>query len=264
MVSLFEELNIPRERVLVKIPATYPGILAANTLEHPSDFNLPINTNMTLIFGVVQALACAQAGLSVISPFIGRVKDWWSARAVENGQPMGLSTEPLSQHPGINLVKQIRAGYKAYGYKTQVMAAGFRTVDEIIELSKAGARGGADLVTLPPDLLDGLRSIEGIENVTTDFFPEVETRPEPFYFSINGSAMTTDGEVNFSRDSKDEAISLDKVPEGLAKFSVDAELLENQIRLEIENTVQSLPANTWSSRSVGLTGEGRHQLVQVL
>lgn len=261
MISLLEELGVPRDRVLIKIPATYSGILAANTLEYPSDSSPPIHTNMTLIFGVVQALACAQAGLSVISPFIGRVKDWWSARAISNGQPEGLSAQPLSHHPGINLVKQIRAGYTAYGYKTQVMAAGFRVVDEIIELSKAGASGGADLVTLPPDLLEGLRNRKGVENIAADFLLDVETRPEPCYFSIAGS--TRDGEINFSRDSEEEGISLDKVPEGLAKFSVDAELLENRIRAQMQNVVQSLPAHSWSSGSVDLAGEGRQHLVEV-
>ena len=179
----------------------------------------------------MQALACAQAGVAIISPFIGRVKDWWSARAIQNGIPEGLTNQPLSKHPGIELVHRIRAAYTAYGHRTQVMAAGFRKVEEIIELSKAGSKGGADLMTLPPDLLDGLRQLEGQREPTAGFKAPIETRPEPFYFSINGP--TKEGDTAFDRDSAQEMISLDKVPEGLAKFSVDATALEDKVRAKL-------------------------------
>ncbi|KAG6830970.1 hypothetical protein H0H93_013885, partial [Arthromyces matolae] len=115
LISLFEELGYHRDRVLIKIPATYSGILACQILETPPPSesititNKPIHTNATLIFGLVQALACAQAGVSVISPFIGRVKDWWSAQytRLHNGEaPPPVS--PLSEHPGIQLVRNIR------------------------------------------------------------------------------------------------------------------------------------------------------------
>ncbi|KAJ6631057.1 hypothetical protein B0H10DRAFT_1773741 [Mycena sp. CBHHK59/15] len=152
LVALLEELNIPRHRILIKIPATYAGIRAAQVLEHPSSGE-PIHTNMTLIFGRVQAIACAQAGVSVISPFIGRVKDWWDAEGAD-------ASTPLSQHPGILLVQDIRSTYSALGTKTQIMAAGFRAVAEIVELGKYGVAGGPDIVTLPPHLLDGLWNME--------------------------------------------------------------------------------------------------------
>ena len=226
LVSIFKELGIPQSRILIKIPATMPGIRAAHKLEAQN-----IHTNLTLIFSLVQALACAQAGVAVISPFIGRVKDWWSTRAIQNGIPEGLTDQPLSEHPGIDLVHRIRAAYTKYGHQTQIMAAGFRKVEEIIELSRAGSKGGANLMTLPPDLLDGLRQLDGQREPTAGFQAEIETRPEPFYFSLNGP--TKEGDAAFERDSAQEMISLDKVPEGLAKFSKDAITLEDKVRTKL-------------------------------
>lgn len=229
LVAILKELDIPQSKILIKIPATMSGIRAAHKLEAEN-----IHTNLTLIFSLVQALACAQAGVAVISPFIGRVKDWWSARAIQNGIPGGLADQPLSEHPGIELVHRIRAAYTKYGHHTQIMAAGFRKVEEIIELSKAGSKGGADLMTLPPDLLDGLRQLEGQRGPTTGFKAPVETRSEPFYFSANGP--TKEGDATFEKDSAQEMISLDKVPEGLAKFSVDATTLEDRVRAKLLST----------------------------
>lgn len=226
LVAILKELDIPQSRILIKIPATMPGIRAAHKLEAEN-----IHTNLTLIFSLVQALACAQAGVAVVSPFIGRVKDWWSARAIQNGIPEGLTNQPLSEHPGMELVHRIRAAYTKYGHQTQIMAAGFRKVEEIIELGKAGSKGGADLMTLPPDLLDGLRQLEGQRELTAGFQAVEETRPEPFYFSVNGP--TKEGDAAFERDSAQEIISLDKVPEGLAKFSKDATALEEKIRAKL-------------------------------
>ena len=111
------------------------------------------------------------------------------------------------------------------------MAAGFRKVEEIIKLSKAGSKGGADLMTLPPDLLAGLRQMKGQREPTSGFQAPLETRPEPFYFSVNGP--TKEGDAAFERDSSQEMISLDKVPEGLAKFSVDAITLEDKVRAKL-------------------------------
>jgi len=237
LVAILKELDIPQSRILIKIPATMPGIRAAHKLETQN-----IHTNLTLIFSLVQALACAQAGVAVISPFIGRVKDWWSARAIKNGIPEGLTNQPLSEHPGIELVHRIRAAYNKYGHQTQIMAAGFRKVEEIIELSKAGSKGGADLMTLPPDLLDGLRQLEGQREPTAGFQATVETHPEPFYFSVN-DGPTKEGDAAFERDSAQEMISLDKVPEGLAKFSKDATTLEDKVRANLK-LISKSPTST--------------------
>ncbi|KAJ7637180.1 hypothetical protein FB45DRAFT_908480 [Roridomyces roridus] len=229
LVSLLEELGIPRHRILIKIPATYEGICAARALEHPSTESgqQPIYTNMTLIFGRVQAIACAQAGLSVISPFIGRVKDWWDAH-----QPGSAGGTDLSQHPGILLVRDIRSTYLAHGYKTHVMAAGFRAVDEIIEVGKYGAAGGPDLVTLPPHLLAGLRSRESVEP-PLEFTPrDVGATPE--YFGGEDSAEGADA---YARDIAEEKVAAAKVPEGLAKFSADAQILEDLVRRMVDEAL---------------------------
>ncbi|KAJ7770451.1 transaldolase [Mycena metata] len=222
LVALLEDLRIPRSRILIKIPATYEGIRAAQALEHPSTGE-PIHTNMTLVFGRVQALACAQAGVSVISPFIGRVKDWWDV----NG---GAASE-LSQHPGILLVQNIRSTYAAHGYtRTQIMAAGFRAVEEIIELGKYGVAGGPDLVTLPPNLLDGLRTRTSL-GPALKFTPHpINLATAPHYF---GGPDSTNGASLYARDILEERIADTKVPEGLAKFSVDAQILEDLVKRKV-------------------------------
>ncbi|KAJ7152590.1 hypothetical protein C8R43DRAFT_1067024 [Mycena crocata] len=225
LVSLLEELDIPRHRILIKIPATYDGIRAAQALEHPSTGE-PIYTNMTLIFGGVQALACAQAGLSVISPFIGRVKDWWTAQ--------GRATADLSQHPGILLVQNIRSTYSAHGFKTQIMAAGFRAVEEIIELGKYGVAGGPDVVTLPPHLLDGLRTRQSLAP-PLDFSPiPIDVGGGPEYF---GSDLSQ-GASAYSRDILQEMIAAAKVPEGIAKFSADAQILEDLVKRTVMDSAE--------------------------
>jgi transaldolase len=180
---------------------------------------------MTLVFGCVQALACAQAGVSVISPFIGRVKDWWDAE----GGNAHAGQQSLTQHPGILLVRDIRATYSALGYggKTQIMAAGFRTVEEIVELGKYGVEGGPDIVTLPPHLLDGLRAQKNVD-------PPQRFNPRPTldvatpeYF---GNSDSLEGGSIYARDILHEKIAAVKVPEGLAKFSADAQILEDLVK----------------------------------
>ncbi|KAJ7336247.1 hypothetical protein DFH08DRAFT_878204 [Mycena albidolilacea] len=225
LVALLEELDIPRSRILIKIPATYEGICAARTLEHPSAGE-PTHTNLTLIFSRIQAIACAQAGLSVISPFIGRVKDWWDAQG-------GSPSQELSQHPGILLVQNIRSTYSAHGYssKTQIMAAGFRAVEEVVELGKYGVEGGPDLVTLPPNLLDGLRRRKYVEP-TVKFDPvPIDMEATPEYF---GSASDSVGGASlYARDILEEKIAAVKVAEGLAKFSADAQILEDLVKRKV-------------------------------
>ncbi|KAF9555279.1 aldolase [Agrocybe pediades] len=256
LIALAEELHIPRSRVLIKIPATSAGIRAAQILESQDE----VRTNMTLIFSLVQAIACAQAGATVISPFIGRVKDWWAARAEAEGNPGALANQPLSEHPGIKLVHRIREAFRRFGYDTQIMAAGFRKPEEIVEVSRAGRKGGVDLVTLPPDLLDGLRKLQG-EHFGNSFQPSSDVTASlpssaPTYFTRDGP--TEEGLAAFDRDSKAEAISLDKVPEGLEKFSADTTKLENLVKnlVEGENKVRSLKSAASSAQQNAMT-EGR-------
>ncbi|PPQ66401.1 hypothetical protein CVT26_011270 [Gymnopilus dilepis] len=234
LMKLVDELQISRSRVLIKIPATAAGIHAAHTLESQDG----IHTNLTLVFSLVQALACAQAGVSVISPFIGRVKDWWSARAIAEGKAEGLDNQPLAEHPGIKLVQNIRRAFKQYGYRTQIMAAGFRKPEEIVELARLGNDGGPDIVTLPPDLLEGLTKLQGEHGLGKTATKEVGkyAGTAPLYFTLEGPSKA--GWAAFDQDSQLEAISLDKVPEGLAKFSVDAVKLEEKVLRLVENLSQ--------------------------
>ncbi|TFK21448.1 aldolase [Coprinopsis marcescibilis] len=254
IISLFEEHSIPRSRVLIKVPGTPEGITAAHILEHPTDGSEPIHTNITLIFGRAQALACAQAGLSVISPFVGRVKDWWDAQGQE---------QPGTAHPGLVLVSSVQRGFAHYGYKgrTEVMAAGFRKPEEVLVMaaglgrpdevgevtldSKKGWKRGtfeaADLVTVPPELLEGLRSWV-FSTKATSTKPrsrevEVDEDTEPIYFvrpstySDDASPSTTSLYDSALRST--DRIVLDKVAEGLSKFSADAEKLEGLVRKKL-------------------------------
>ncbi|KAG5653148.1 hypothetical protein H0H81_002059 [Sphagnurus paluster] len=238
LISIFEEQGYPRNRVLIKIPATYAGILAARTLETSEK---PIHTNATLIFGLVQALACAQAGIAVLSPFIGRVKDWWAAREAKrdngDGAAQAQPEQSLSHHPGIRLVRDIRAAYASYGHTTTIMAAGFRTVEEIVELGKNGSRGGPDLVTLPPELLDGLRRRPGTINLNPSV-PNDAAAVEPRYIGFDEETSAV-AKANFLEDLEKERIAVDKVPEGLAKFSVDAKALEDLLRGKIKSSAEA-------------------------
>ncbi|KAF7350391.1 Transaldolase [Mycena venus] len=234
LIALLEELGVPRHRILMKIPATYEGILAAHALEHPST-GLSIHTNMTLIFGRVQAIACAQAGVSVISPFIGRVKDWWDAQG-------GSPSQELSQHPGILLVQNIRSTYSAHGYggTTQIMAAGFRAVEEIVELGKYGVLGGPDVVTLPPHLLDGLRSRKNIAPPLKFNPVPIDVKATPTYFG--STSDPAQGAALYAQDILEEKIAVVKVAEGLAKFSADAQILEDLVKRKVIESAAEVSA----------------------
>ncbi|EDR05260.1 transaldolase [Laccaria bicolor S238N-H82] len=260
LTSLFNSLSppIPPSRFLIKIPATYPGILAAHTLESlPSS---PIHTNLTLVFGQVQAVACAQAGVSVVSPFVGRVKDWCDARARLGLDDVGhISDErkkpAIETHPGLNLLRDIRNAYTQLGTKTQIMAAGFRSVDELVEVGRHGSKGGPDLVTLPPELLDGLRRREGVRADSTlsdSISPPwaLPTSTIPVYF--NPTSPDPDGTLFENALKEEGGIALDKVPEGLEKFSRDARKLEGRVRCALE-VLREAEARGKSQMGVGQT-----------
>jgi transaldolase len=189
---------------------------------------------MTLVFCPVQALACAQAGASVISPFVGRVKDWWEAH------PAKLKSDDLemsSQHPGIALIHQIRDIFNTFGYsgKTQVMACGFRNIDEVIEVAQAGKNGGVDLLTLQLALLDELRIHDRVAHVTVRLGRPPLRMPEPTYLpSATRGHQAKDSRRRFDHDLEKEMIALDKVPEGLAKFVKDMWGLEGLILHRLE------------------------------
>jgi transaldolase len=144
LISLYQKKSVPRERILIKIASTWEGIQAANELEQEG-----IHCNLTLLFSFAQAVACAEAGVTLISPFVGRIYDWYKK---EGG---GKEIAP-DQDPGVVSVTRIYNYYKKYGYKTQVMGASFRNVNQIVHLA------GSDLLTISPDLLDQLEQAEGV------------------------------------------------------------------------------------------------------
>ena len=143
LIRLYEERGTSRERVLIKIASTWEGIKAAEILEREG-----IHCNLTLLFSFAQAVACAQAKVTLISPFVGRIYDWYKK---ENGG----KEIPIEQDPGVASVTRIYNYYKKYGYKTQVMGASFRKVEQITHLA------GSDLLTISPDLLEKMQETQG-------------------------------------------------------------------------------------------------------
>ncbi|KAF7291944.1 Transaldolase [Mycena indigotica] len=221
LVAQLAALGVPRHRVLIKIPATHAGIRAARHLERAQDE--AIHTNMTLVFGRVQAAACAEAGVRVISPFIGRVKDFYDAR-----NPGPLAPAPLAKHPGIQLVQSIRASFAARGVKTEILAAGFRAPEEVIELCACGPAAGPDAVTIPPSLIAPLLATQQREPRRA--LPPLTDEPaeeEAQYFGPGGAQA-------YARDIAQEEIAAVKVPEGLGKFSADAQAMEDMLQRRLE------------------------------
>ena len=143
LISQYESAGISRERILIKIASTWEGIRAAEILEQEG-----IHCNLTLLFGFHQAVACAEAGVTLISPFVGRILDWYK-------KTTGKEEFPGAEDPGVQSVTQIYNYYKKFGYKTEVMGASFRNIGEICELA------GSDLLTISPKLLEQLRSTQG-------------------------------------------------------------------------------------------------------
>ena len=143
LIGLYRMAGIGTDRVLIKIASTWEGIKAAEKLEREG-----IHCNLTLLFGFAQAVACAEAGVTLISPFVGRILDWYK-------KSTGRDSYPGPEDPGVLSVSKIFNYFKTYGYKTEVMGASFRNLDEIIELA------GCDLLTISPALLDQLRHTQG-------------------------------------------------------------------------------------------------------
>src|SRR5688572_1157423 len=142
-IDLYEKKNVGRERILIKLAATWEGIRAAEKLEREG-----IHCNLTLLFSFAQAVACAEAGVTLISPFVGRIFDWYK-------QQRKVDDIPLEEDPGVASVVRIYHYYKKHGYQTQVMGASFRKTGQILALA------GCDLLTIAPDLLDKLSKASG-------------------------------------------------------------------------------------------------------
>jgi transaldolase len=195
LISLYEENNIGRERILIKIASTWEGIRAAEQLEQRG-----INCNLTLLFGFSQAVACAEAGVFLISPFVGRILDWYRSATGENYD--------AQTDPGVLSVKRIYDYYKTHGYKTVVMGASFRNTGEIESLA------GCDRLTISPQLLQALSEDDG--SLPRQLFPD----------SANGEDKVPQTESGFRWQMNEDAMATEKLAEGIRNFTSDQIILE--------------------------------------
>ena len=198
LVDLYDKNGIPPERVLIKIASTWEGIRAAEKLEKDG-----INCNLTLLFGFDQAIACADAGVFLISPFVGRILDWH-----KNNSAQDFTAE---NDPGVASVKKIYSYYKDHGYRTVVMGASFRNIGQIEELA------GCDRLTISPTLLDEL-SLD-LEKLERKLHPSKST----------GSERIEQTESSFRLGLNSDAMAHEKLGEGVRLFAKDQERLENII-----------------------------------
>jgi transaldolase len=199
--ELYEKAGVSRERVLVKLASTWEGIRAAEKLEREG-----IHCNMTLLFSFAQAVACAEAGVTLISPFVGRIYDWHKqARKVED--------IPIEEDPGVASVTRIYDYYKKHGYKTQVMGASFRKTGQIVALA------GCDLLTIAPDLLEKLSRAQG--ELPRALSPE-QAKTQPI-------AKISLDEKAFRWMHNEDAMATEKLAEGIRRFDADARKLERLI-----------------------------------
>ncbi|MDI9405848.1 MAG: transaldolase [Chitinophagaceae bacterium] len=200
LIGLYNAAGISNDRVLIKVASTWEGICAAEQLEKEG-----IHCNLTLLFSFAQAVACAEAGITLISPFVGRILDWYK-------KSTGRDSYPGPEDPGVVSVTQIFNYFKTYGYKTEVMGASFRNTDEIIELA------GCDLLTISPALLDQLRRTDGVLERKLNAFD-----PAP-----------TEAQIHLDESSFREMLSADqmateKLDEGIRGFCKAIETLEAQL-----------------------------------
>jgi len=206
LIALYEEAGIARERVLIKIASTWEGIRAAQQLEREG-----IHCNLTLLFSFAQAVACAEAGVTLISPFVGRIYDW-------HRKERGGADIPPDQDPGVASVTRIYNYFKKFGYSTQVMGASFRNVEQIVRLA------GCDLLTISPDLLQKMETVQGevkrcldVESARSCDEKEIHLDEKAFRWLHNADAMAND-----------------KLSEGIRKFDADTRKLEEFARTKVD------------------------------
>ena len=203
LIALYNAAGISNDRILIKIASTWQGIRAAEILEKEG-----INCNLTLLFSEAQARACAEAGVYLISPFVGRILDWYKANTDKKEYAP-------AEDPGVISVTKIYNYYKEYGYKTVVMGASFRNVGEIIELA------GCDRLTIAPALLKELQENSTALVRKLDYKGEVKAKPQPL----------TEAEFYWQHHS--DAMAVEKLAEGIRKFAVDQEKLEAMLSAKL-------------------------------
>jgi transaldolase len=199
LISLFEEQGIPKERILIKIASTWEGIRAAERLEQEG-----IHCNLTLLFGFGQAIACADAGVTLISPFVGRILDWFK-------KAKGVSSYSTEDDPGVRSVHRIFNYYKRHGYRTQVMGASFRSAEQVTALC------GCDLLTVAPALLTELSSSEAevpkqldADEARAMNIERLEIDERSFRWMLNQDAMATEKLAEGVRGFADDLESLSR------------------------------------------------------
>ncbi len=203
LIALYEQAGVTRERVLIKIAATWEGIQAARELEQDGIF-----CNLTLLFAFCQAVACAEAHVRLISPFVGRIYDWHKK---SQGPAWDEAARSLSNDPGVQSVTRIFNYYKQHGIATQVMGASFRNVGQITALS------GCDLLTISPDLLAKLEALDA-----------------PFERALGADLGAPQPAVSYDEAAfryalNDDAMATEKLAEGIRGFAVDAGKLDAMI-----------------------------------
>lgn len=206
LIGHYREAGISSERILIKIAATWEGIRAAEILEKEG-----ICCNLTLLFSPVQAAACAEAGVTLISPFVGRILDWYKAQRK-------VDSIPPQEDPGVQSVKSIYNYFKKFGYATEIMGASFRNSGEILELA------GCDLLTISPELLAELDKTEGtleprltVEEATASPAVRIPVDQASFRWFLNEDAMATE-----------------KLAQGIRVFAQDQDKLRSLLRIKVQ------------------------------
>ena len=204
-IELYKAQGIPRERILVKIASTWEGIRAAEILQREG-----INCNLTLLFSLPQAVACAEAKIKLVSPFVGRIMDWYKAKEKKDFAP--------AEDPGVISVKEIYSYYKKFGYTTEVMGASFRNVGEIQELA------GCDLLTISPNLLAELQKSSA--PLTRKLSPEIARDSKIEKIPLD--------EKKFRWMFNESAMATEKTAEGIRLFNADAQKLAQAIAAKLD------------------------------
>lgn len=206
LIELYEKSGTSRDRILIKIASTWEGIRAAEILQKEG-----INCNLTLMFSLAQAVACAEGGIKLVSPFVGRIYDWYKK---EQGRDyVG------AEDPGVQSVTEIFNYYKKFGHNTEVMGASFRNVGQITELA------GSDLLTISPDLLEELQNSDA---------PIEQKLDADAARSMDIQAVDV-SEKNFRWLMNEDAMATEKTAEGIRKFSADIVKLETMIKSMLES-----------------------------
>ena len=205
-IELYDKQGVSRQRVLIKLASTWEGVRAAERLEREG-----IHCNMTLLFSFAQAVACADAGVTLISPFVGRIYDW-------HRQAKKVDDIALEEDPGVASVTRIYDYYKKFGYSTQVMGASFRKTGQILLLA------GCDLLTIAPELLEKLASVQG----------EVPRRLSEAQAKASAAVRAPLDEKAFRWQHNDDQMAVEKLSEGIRRFDADARKLEKLVVALVE------------------------------